>query len=280
MATSAIFTSGCSWGPYTIVGPAGHDTPSDLYRARDTRANRTVLIKALTADVEWRRAAPANAVAAASFAHANVAALREIRAADSRDLICLISENVSGVPLKTALARRRYSQRRSIDLATELAEALADVHAAGLMHGDLCPDNIMVTPEGRAKILHVGLTTQACSNRLRPRDGYMAPERVLGIGVEARTDVFSLGAILVEMLTGDPLPAGNPAREAAGPHELRIPVLAGFGQSASSLLQATLSSALAGKADERCGSAAAFAAELRAVAAILDLHATPGLRSL
>jgi len=215
-----------------------------------------------------------NAAVAASFSHPSFVPLVEIGESEDHDRLYLISDCVSGETLRSMLNARRYTPRRSIDLTIQLAEAVADAHAADLVHADLKPEEIIITSKGDARILHIGLAAGNAEDRERRADGYMAPERILGDGIDARTDVFSLGAILFEMLTGGPPPVAGPAVHDVADHPARnVPLSVTFGERLATDLRTTLTTALAANLDARCGSAAAFAAELRAVAAIMDLRA-------
>jgi serine/threonine protein kinase len=259
-------------GPYSILAPVGWDGSDEIYRARDTRVDRTVLVKVISADPERRDAMLRSANAAASFSHPHVACLLEIGEDDDQERLYLVSENVSGDMLRTVLAARRFSPRRSISFAIQIAEVVADAHEVDLIHGDLKPDDIILTSKGDGKILHFGLASGKAADRARRVDGYMSPERILGEGIDYRTDVFALGAILFEMLTGRRPPVGASVADEADWMNADFQLPAGCGPRVSTDLRTTLANALASNPDARCGSAAAFAAELRAVAAIMDLR--------
>jgi len=271
MAAPATFNPGPSIGPYSLLVPAGLDRSSELYRARDTRVDRTVFIKIIEADSRRREALLDGAPRAASFSNPNVARLLEIGEDDTEEWLYVVSEYVSGPTLQSAMLSRSYSPRRSIGLAIQLAETIADAHAAALIHGDLTPEDIIVTPRGDGKILHLGLATRQTGYRARPADGYASPERMLG-DADYPADVFSLGAILFRMLIGRPPSVGPAAADAAEQMNANFHLPGGFGSNVSADLQTTVANALARPVNARCGSAAALAAELRAVAAILDLR--------
>jgi eukaryotic-like serine/threonine-protein kinase len=230
---------------YKILERIGAGSLGEVYRGRDTRLGRTVAIKLpdaqFQADRERREALMRDARAASVLSHPNLAALYEISEEDGR--LFLVFEFVPGEPLKRVIAGRALNVRRAVDLATQLADALADAHALDMTHGGLTSDTIMVTPKGNAKILDFGLAKWTS----RPPTGN--PDR--------RTDIQALGAVLVEMLTGRPPVAGATSIGPSVPPELSDAVTKALDSSGETGYEA----------------AATFAAELRAVTAILDVRA-------
>ena len=182
-----------------------------------------------------------DARAASVLSHPNIAALYEI--ADEGGRLFLVFEFVPGEPLKRVIAGRPLNTRRAVNLATQLADALADAHAVDMLHGGLTSDTIMVTPKGNAKILDFGLARWTS----RPAAGDIDPW----------TDIRALGIVLVEMLTGK-----QPA-----------PGAASLGSSVPPELGDVVSRALAAGAEGGYEAAATCAAELRSVAAMLDSRA-------
>jgi serine/threonine protein kinase len=272
MAASSKTSGPAVLGPYKILARIGRDTSGGIYRACDKRVDRTVLIKVIPADPEQRDALVRSAGAAASFSHPIVACLLEITEDHDAECLYLVSENVPGDTLRSALAARRYSPRRSLGFAIQLADAVADAHAVDLIHGNLKPENIVLTSKGDGKILHFGLATARPADDAWRTDACVAPERILGKSIDHRTDVFALAAILFEMLTGRPPMVGVCAADEAEPTKIDLELPAGCGPRVLNDLRSTLASALARNPNARCGSAAAFAAELKAVAAIMDLQ--------
>jgi len=277
-------------GHYKVLDSLGAGALGEMYRARDTRLGRTVAIKviapAVAGDPARRERFLRDAGAAARLSHPNIAALYEI--GDDQGALFLVCEFVPGDTLKTTIAGRPLNPRRAIDLAIQIADALADAHAEDVVHRDLKPDNIIVTPKGNAKILDFGLAAWTtgggepanaapgppAANRAAAGTGpYVSPEQALGEQIDSRSDVFSLGAVLFEMLTGRPPFSG------ATPDALALQILQASAPAPSAVnpglpreLDPIVSKALAKSLDQRFESAATMAAELRVVTAILDVR--------
>jgi eukaryotic-like serine/threonine-protein kinase len=206
---------GTRFGPYEIVSPLGAGGMGEVYRARDTRLNRDVALKVLpddfARDASRRQRFEQEARAVAALNHPNIVAVYDVGEN------FLVSELVDGQTLR---ASGRLSQRQAVDLAVQIAEGLAAAHAAGITHRDLKPDNIMVTGQssgnaGRAKILDFGLAkvtqasslgteapTQTQDGMIMGTVGYMSPEQVKGLPADSRSDIFSFGVVIYEMLVG------------------------------------------------------------------------------
>jgi serine/threonine-protein kinase len=277
-----------SLGHYKILDRIGAGGLGDVYRARDTRAGRTVAIKvvavAIAGDRDRRERLLSDARAAAAISHPNIAALYEI--GEDQGELFLVFEFVAGETLKTTIAGRPLNPRRAIDLAVQIADALADAHADGLVHGGLSPDAIIVTPKGNAKILDLGLVAWTRSAAARVQAGaamgiasagsidavaYLSPEQLLSKQIDHRTDVFALGTVLFEMLTGRlPFSGATATDLAARIAQAPSPALGKTNGALPAELDAILSKALARNVDERYESIATMAAELRTAAAILD----------
>src|SRR5215510_9302845 len=144
---------------YKILERIGAGGMGEVYRARDTRLGRTVAIKVLPAavagDLDRRERFLREARAAAALSHPNIAALYEI--GQDGDHLFLVFEFVPGEPLSKVIGGRPLNPRRAIQFASQVADALADAHAAGIFHRDIKPDNIVITPKGNAKVLDFGL---------------------------------------------------------------------------------------------------------------------------
>jgi serine/threonine protein kinase/Tol biopolymer transport system component len=214
-------SSGARLGPYEIVAPIGAGGMGEVYRARDTRLSREVAIKILPQSVirdpEWLRRFQQEANAAGTLNHPNLVTIHDLGGQDDRPFIAM--ELLEGETLRAKLdeesAGARIPIRKAIDYSVQLANGLAAAHDKGIIHRDLKPENIFITRDGRVKILDFGLakvTTVLEEARTQARGttpgtvlgtvGYMSPEQVRGQNVDHRTDVFSFGAILYEMLSG------------------------------------------------------------------------------
>jgi len=253
-------------GHYKILDRIGAGGLGDVYRARDTLRGRTVALKVIDAaiggDPERRERLMRDARAASAVSHPNIAALYEV--GEDQGELFLAFEFVPGETLQAAIAGRPLNPRRAVDLALQVADALAEAHAAGLVHGRLASDAIIVTPKGNAKVIDLGFA--AWTGRRLSRAGAPAgvgaassaavdatapPEQVRGEPSDHRVDVFSLGALVFEMLTGRPFDgtAGPTLPNALGP---------------------IVSKALAADPGNRHDSIATLAAELRQAAAAID----------
>jgi dipeptidyl aminopeptidase/acylaminoacyl peptidase len=213
---------GARLGPYEIVAPLGSGGMGEVYRARDSRLDRDVAIKVLPGEVgahpEKLRRFAQEARAAAALNHPNVVAVYDVHSEGATPYV--VSELLEGETLRSALQRGALPVRRALELAGQLAAGLAAAHQKGIVHRDVKPANIFLTPDGRAKLLDFGLarvvepgdtdhesTHVADGPATRPGTvlgtvGYMAPEQVRGEAVDSRADVFALGVVCYEMLAG------------------------------------------------------------------------------
>ena len=204
-------------GPYRIGALIGEGGMGAVYRATDTRLGRDVAIKVLTAfnveDRERLQRFEQEARATGMLNHPNLLTIYDVGKEDGAPFI--VSELLEGETLRDRLLRGPLPPRRSIDAALQIAMGLAAAHEKGIVHRDLKPDNIFLTRDGRAKILDFGIAklsnpTEAgpfASTATEPgmvlgTVGYMSPEQVRGELVDTRSDIFSFGAILYEMLSG------------------------------------------------------------------------------
>jgi len=236
-------------GHYKILDRIGAGELGDVYRARDTRLGRTVAIKVPDADVQAagdrREALLREARLATALSHPNIAALYEI--GDEGGRLFLVFEFVPGEPLRRVIEGRPLNVRRAVDLATQMADALAEAHAIEIVHGDLTADTVTVTPKGNAKILDFGFGEWKKAKSGRTGDG----------GFDHRTDIEALGALLFEMLTGRQPSEASSSLGASMPREL----------------DGVVGKALGAYAEGGYEAAATCAAELRSIAAILDVRA-------
>ncbi len=216
---------GSKLGPYEILGQIGAGGMGEVYRAKDPRLSREVAIKVLPAtfsqDAERLRRFEQEAKAAGVLNHPNITAVYDIGTNSTDGAPYVVQELLEGETLRAALAGGRIAQRRALDYATQIALGLAAAHEKGIVHRDLKPENVFVTKDGRVKILDFGLAKltqnegEVSSATNLPTEtrgtepgvvlgtlGYMSPEQVRGKPADARSDIFSFGAILYEMLSG------------------------------------------------------------------------------
>ncbi|HEU5248801.1 MAG TPA: protein kinase [Thermoanaerobaculia bacterium] len=215
---------GTRLGPYEIVTPIGAGGMGEVYRARDPRLGRDVAVKVLPAsfssDPDRLRRFEQEARAAGLLNHPNVTAVYDIGMLDGSPYV--VSELLEGETLRGRLAGGALAPRRALEYAIQIANGLSAAHEKGIVHRDLKPENLFVTKDGRVKILDFGLAkltqpdgsgpqtnfpTAAASEETEPGVvlgtlGYMSPEQVRGRPADARSDIFSFGAILYEMLSG------------------------------------------------------------------------------
>jgi eukaryotic-like serine/threonine-protein kinase len=211
---------GVRLGPYEILAPLGAGGMGEVYRALDPRLRREVAIKILPAslfhDPVRRRRLEQEARAAGALNHPNLLTIYELGSHDDAPFI--VSELLVGETLRSKLRSGPLPQGQAADYALQIAKGLAAAHDKGIVHRDLKPENIFVTTDDRVKILDFGLAkvNVPMQNEFSDTDAltgpgtvmgtlaYMSPEQALGRPVDARTDVFSFGAIVFEMLGGRP----------------------------------------------------------------------------
>ena len=209
---------------YRIVGKLGQGGQAAAYRAEDLRLNRPVVIKALRPELAEsdaaRRRFEREACLCSALEHPNICAIYDMGEEDG--LIYIVMQLVEGQTLKELLRGRPLETLPALSIAIQIADALAVAHSAGIIHRDIKPTNIMVTPAGQAKVLDFGLA-KMLAYRAEGDDpetaggepltevgvpcgsiGYGSPEQAAGESVDHRSDVFSLGVVLYEMFTGQP----------------------------------------------------------------------------
>ncbi len=217
-----VLIAGTKLGPYEILGPLGAGGMGEVYRGRDPVLDRDVAIKVLIAlassDSERLRRFEQEARAAAGLNHPNILAIFQMGSYEG--VPYLVSELLQGETLRELLQAGPLPVRKALDYAQQMLRGLAAAHEHGIVHRDLKPENIFVTNDGRVKILDFGLAKLRLSNEpgspqmttLAPQTepgvvmgtvGYMSPEQVKGLPADTRSDLFSFGAILCEMLTGN-----------------------------------------------------------------------------
>ncbi len=206
-------------GPYQLLGSLGAGGMGEVYRALDPRISRHVALKllpeSLVHDAERRRRFEQEARLAASLNHPNVMAIYDVGL--DHDPPYIVAELVSGDLLRALIDAGPLAIRKAIDIAAQIASGLAAAHAAGIVHRDLKPENVIVTSEGVAKLLDFGVarveskTNTANETRTIANTalgavigtaGYMSPEQARGQEIDSRSDQFSLGLLIYEMLAG------------------------------------------------------------------------------
>jgi Tol biopolymer transport system component len=210
---------GTRLGPYEIVAPLGAGGMGEVYRARDPRLGRHVAIKVLPGDLSTNpdrlKRFEQEARAAGILNHPNITVVYDVGAHDGAPYV--VQELLEGDTLRAELAGGRFSPRKAIDYAIQIAQGLAAAHEKGIVHRDLKPENLFVTREGRVKILDFGLAKliqpepSGSASRLPTATepgvvmgtlGYISPEQIKAEPADARSDIFAFGVILYEMLSG------------------------------------------------------------------------------
>jgi len=222
---------GTRLGYYEVVGAIGAGGMGEVYRARDARLNRDVALKVLPAsfasDVDRLRRFTLEAQTAGALNHPNVLTVFEIGDHDGQPF--LAAELLTGETIREKLSHGPIPVSKAIDYACQTASGLSAAHARQITHRDIKPENLFVTTDGRLKILDFGLAKQSGSNLNASDDtrlesgtsrgvvlgtvGYMSPEQVRARPVDQRSDLFSLGVVLYEMLSGERPFAGGSAVE-------------------------------------------------------------------
>jgi len=220
-------TPGTRLGPYEVLSTLGTGGMAEVYRARDTRLGRDIALKvvneSLAGDLELVHRFEHEARLAGSLNHPNLVAVYDFGLHDGTPYF--ITELLKGESLRDRLSRGRVSLDSALDWGAQLARGLAAAHSRGIVHRDVKPENVFLTADGHVKLLDFGIAKLAEGNRtegphgilddtVTPTGGqtrtgvvvgtpaYMSPEQVRGERVDARTDIFSLGAVLYEMVSG------------------------------------------------------------------------------
>ncbi len=211
---------GTRLGPYEIVSLLGAGGMGEVYRARDSRLQRDVAIKVLPAsfvhDATRRARFERETRAVAALSHTNILAIFDTGVHDGH--VFAVTELLDGDTLRARLDSGPLPVKKAIDIGTQVARGLSAAHEKGIVHRDLKPENVFLLRDGQVKILDFGLATTSTSSSSSGANatvtamtvpgtvmgtvGYMAPEQVRGLTLDARTDLFALGAVLYEMLTG------------------------------------------------------------------------------
>ncbi len=290
---------GSSLGHYKVFFRLGGGGMGEVWRGGDERDGREVAIKVLseesTRDPDRMKRFATEARAASGLEHPNILAIYDI--GESEHGPYLVTEFVDGDTVRSLLGQGRIEERRAVDIATQAAEGIGHAHAAGIAHRDVKPENLIVRRDGVVKILDFGLArlfrpggaggdpgdfARTATGMIIGSAGYLSPEQLRGEKADGRSDVFALGIVLHEMVTGsNPFQRTNPVDTFSAilrddPPPLDLPP----GEAASELSR-VVGRALAKKPEDRYGSGSELARELARVrASLLSVEPEAGEEAL
>ena len=287
---------GESFNQYRIVSQLGAGGMGEVYLADDTRLGRRAALKflpvALIKDKRHLHRFEVEARAIAAMSHPNACTIHEvIQTEDGRH--CIVMEYVEGMALRERMTKGPLSLNEALDIAIQIASALSSAHAAGIVHRDIKPENVMVRSDGYVKVLDFGLAKLAdrrsdlANSQVETRAleaktkagvvmgtvAYMSPEQARGLPVDARTDVWSLGVVLYEMVAGRKPFSGQTQTDVIISIVEREPDSLSKARPEASLLQRIVMKALAKDANQRYQTAEEILSELRSVKRELELGA-------
>jgi Tol biopolymer transport system component len=287
-------TADTQLGPYRIVSPLGAGGMGEVFRARDTRLGRDVAVKVLpeeySSDAQRLARFRQEACAAGALNHPNILTIYDVDAGEGAAYV--VSELLEGETLRERLRDGALPPRKAVEFASQVAAGLAAAHEHGIVHRDIKPENIFITSGGRAKILDFGLAkltggalgsveTEAPTRRVETTGGgvmgtvgYMSPEQARGLPVDRRSDIFSLGVVLYEMLAGARPFKGDSAVETLNAIiKEDPPELSSSGKSTPEALARVVLHCLEKKPDERFQSARDLAFALDALSTVTGQRA-------
>ncbi len=263
--------AGTRLGPYEILAPLGEGGMGEVYLAEDARLDRKVAIKVLpadsAADPQAKRRLVREAQAAARLDHPNICAIYEV--SEEAGTSFIVMQHVEGETLAARLHLGPLGLREAIAIATETADALAEAHSRGILHRDIKPQNIMITSRGQVKVMDFGLAkaiaspaaieSRAETDMLLTDRGvivgtvpYMSPEQLRNEPLDARSDIFSYGAVLYEMVSGrQPFADSNTATTIAAVLTREPPPLAGGSSEVPAALDRITRKALSKERERR-----------------------------
>ena len=282
-------------GPYQILARLGAGGMGEVFLAQDTRLGRKIALKLLpafsTQDEERLRRFQQEARAASALNHPNIITIFEIIQVESLHLIA--TEYIEGQTLRQRLSKTSLKINELLDITIQVASALAAAHEAGIIHRDIKPENLMVRPDGYVKVLDFGLvkmsgksnvitaTETPTAAKISTNPGmvmgtvnYMSPEQARGLRVDPRTDIFSLGVVLYEMVAGRPPFAGETASDVISAILDKTPLsLARFAPDAPNEIQWIVTKALRKDRDERYQTIKEMLSDLKDLRAELETQA-------
>jgi len=278
-------TLGTRLGPYEITATLGAGGMGEVYRAKDTRLGREVAIKVLpesfARDSERLRRFEQEAQAVAALNHPNILAIHDV--GEQNGAPYLVSELLEGNTLREELQQGRLGTRKAVEYSVQMAQGLAAAHEKNIVHRDLKPENVFITKDGRVKILDFGLAKLAATSgpqeslatltsaptepgKVLGTVGYMSPEQVRGGTIDTRTDIFSLGATLYEMVSGQqPFRRDTAAETMTAILKEEPPELSELAQPVSPGMQRIISRCTEKKPEQRFQSAKDLAFALEAL---------------
>ena len=296
----ASLAKGQSIGSYEIAALLGAGGMGEVYLAEDARLSRKVALKLLpgyfTKDSDRLRRFEQEARAASSLNHPNILTIYEIGQTDGHHFIA--TEFIDGVTLREHLTSTRMKVSEALDIAVQVGAALAAAHAAGIVHSDIKPENIMIRGDGYVKVLDFGLAklteretyqvdAEAATRALVKTQPdlvmgtaqYMSPEQARGLNVDARTDIFSLGIVLYEMVAGRAPFDGATKSDALATilKEEEAPPLSRYAPEVPAELEWIVKKALAKEREERYQVVKDLLIDLKNLNQELELQATIGL---
>ncbi|MEW6131229.1 MAG: protein kinase [Acidobacteriota bacterium] len=289
--TPALLSAGQQLKHYRIISQLGEGGMGAVFLAQDTRLGRQVAIKLLIAESAYtrypRKRLLREAQAAAALNHPNIVTIHAIEEAEDFDFI--VMEYIEGETLAAMMRAGKLDFPQLLTIGAELAQALAAAQAAGLVHRDIKPANVLIAPNGQAKLLDFGIAkTVAPINRKNPDEhttllqltlegvvvgtvAYMSPEQVRGESLDARSDIFSLGAMLYEAAVGERPFKGENAFSIMQEIVSKEPLLPSqINHTLSPIFDAIIKRALAKDRNQRFQSAAEFATALSKLKAYLE----------
>jgi serine/threonine protein kinase len=286
-AASPSLVRGTRLGPYEILSLLGAGGMGEVYRARDTRLNRDVAVKVLPRSLVQSPAALARfereAQAVAALSHPNILAIHDF--GKEGDVVYAVAELLQGQTLQERLTEGALSQRKAVEIALAIAHGLSAAHEKGIVHRDLKPANVFLTREGSVKLLDFGLAKVMAPPLASPDAptvhpatepgvvmgtvGYMSPEQVRGKPLDYRSDIFSFGAILYEMLSGQRAFRGDSAADTmAAILNAEPPDLSTMNQNVSPALELVVRHCLEKNPEQRFQSVRDLAFHLDALSSI------------